>query len=52
MENTIDNIHVIEEDLENVEKKCEKVNCAALYDVIVATMKLIYDLLFFCVKKN
>ena len=29
MENVINDIKVIEEDLENVEKKCEKVNCNA-----------------------
>jgi hypothetical protein len=52
MENVISDIHVIEEDLENVEKKCEKVNCQAIYDVIVATMKLIYDLMFFCCKRG
>ena len=50
----INDIKVIEEDLENVEKKCEKINCLAIYDAIIATIKLIYDLLFCCcsVKKN
>jgi len=53
MQDVIQDIKVIEEDLENVEKKCEQVNCYALYDVIVATFKLIYDLIFcFCKKKN
>ena len=52
MENVIDNIKVIEDDLENVEKKCEKVNCTALYDAIMATIKLLYDLIFCCGKKN
>ena len=48
----ISDLNVIEEDLENVEKKCEKINCAAIYDAIVATIKLIYDLLFCCCKKK
>ena len=52
MENVIDNMKVIEDDLENVEKKCEKINCAALYDAIIATIKLLYDLIFCCRKKN
>jgi len=52
MENVINDIKVIEEDLENVEQKCEKVNCSALYDVVKATLKLIYDLLFCCCKKK
>ena len=52
MENVISDIKVIEEDIENVEKKCEKVNCMALYDAVMATFKLIYDLLFCCCKKK
>jgi hypothetical protein len=52
MQDVIQDIKVIEEDLENVEKKCEKVNCYALYDAIVATFKLIYDLIFCCCKKK
>ena len=52
MQDVIHDIKIIEEDLENVEKKCENVNCVALYDAIVATIKLIYDLLFCCCKKK
>jgi hypothetical protein len=48
----MENVQVIEEDLENVEKKCEKVNCMALYEAILATLKLIYDINFCCSKKN
>ena len=42
MENVINDIKVIEEDLENVEQKCEKVNCNALNDAVMATLKLIF----------
>jgi hypothetical protein len=42
----------IEEDLENVEKKCEKISCLAIYDALIATIKLIYDLLFCCCKRK
>jgi len=52
MENVINDIKVIEEDLQNVEQKCEKVNCTALYDAVIATLKLLYDLLFCCCKKK
>ncbi len=52
MQDVTNDIKVIEEDLENVIKKCEKENSGALYDVIVATNKLIYDLLFCCCKKK
>jgi len=52
MEDVIHDIKVIEEDIENVEQKCEKVNCYALYDAVIATLKLLYDLLFCCCKKK
>ena len=52
MENVKHDIKLIEEDLENVEKKCEKVNCNALYEAVIDTFKLIYDLLFCCCKKK
>jgi hypothetical protein len=48
----MENVKTIEEDLENVEKKCEKVNCTALYEAIIATLKLIYDIIFCCRKKE
>ena len=52
MEDVIHDIQVIEEDVKDVERKCNKVNCYALYDAIVATIKLIYDILFCCCKKK
>jgi hypothetical protein len=51
MEN-VKGIVAIEEDLENVEKKCKKINCTALYEAIIATLKLIYDIIFCCSKKE
>ena len=45
MEDVIHDIQVIEEDVKDVEQKCEKINCLAVYDAIVATIKLIYDIL-------
>ena len=52
MLDVMNDIKVIEEDLQNVEPKCEKVNCIALYDAVIATLKLLYDLLFCCCKKK
>ncbi len=53
MEDVIHDIQVIEEDVKDIEQKCKKVNCYALYDAIVATIKLIYDILFcYCKKKD
>ena len=39
----MDDIKVIEDDLENVEKKCEKVDCKAIYDVIIAHYLLLQE---------
>jgi hypothetical protein len=53
MHDVINDIKLIEDGLENVEKKCEKVTCATVYDAIIATIKLLYDLLFcYCKRKN
>ncbi len=43
---------VLESDVKDVEQKCEKVNCSAIYDAIIATLKLLYDLIFVCTKKR
>ncbi len=45
-------VEVLETDVKDCEEKCKKVNCSAIYDAIIATFKLIYDLLFMCVKKK
>ena len=52
MEDVKNELKVIEEDLEVVKEKCERVNCYALYDAIIATIKLIYDILFCCCYKK
>ncbi len=38
----INDIKVIEEDLENIEKKCGKINCTAIYAAVIAITKLIF----------
>ena len=43
---------VLESDVRDVEQKCEKVNCSAIYDAIIASLKLLYDLIFVCTKKR
>ena len=48
----INEIEVLENDVKDVEKKCSKVNCVAIYDAIMATLKLIYDVMFMCCKKK
>jgi hypothetical protein len=48
----VSDIEVIESDVRDVEQKCEKVNCSAIYDAIIASLKLLYDLIFVCTKKK
>ena len=46
----INEITVLEDDVKQVNEKCKRVNCAALYDAITATLKLLYDLICICCK--
>ncbi len=46
----INDIVVLEEDVKDVNEKCKRVNCSALHDVLAATFKLLYDLIFMCCK--
>ena len=48
----VNEIVVLEEDVKDVNEKCKRVNCAALYDAIAATFKLLYDLIFIRCKKD
>ncbi len=48
----ISEINVLENDVKEVNEKCKHINCAALYDAITATFKLLYDLIFICCKKD
>jgi hypothetical protein len=45
-------IEVIEKDVKECNEKCQRVNCYALYDAIIASFKLLYDLIFICCKKK
>ncbi len=46
----VNEIEVLENDVRDAEKKCSKVNCVAIYEAIMATFELIYDVMFFCCK--
>ncbi len=48
----VNDIVILEEDVKDVNEKCKRVNCSALYDAITATFKLLYDLIFMCCKKD
>ena len=44
-------LHVVD-DVKDVNEKCKRVNCSALYDASAATFQLLYDLIFMCCKKD
>jgi len=48
----INDIEILETDVKDCDEKCKKVNCVAIYDAIVASFKLLYDLIFVCVSKK
>ena len=48
----VNEIEILETDVADCEKKCKNVNCSAIYDAIMASFKLLYDLVFMCVKKQ
>jgi hypothetical protein len=47
--NFIEDVHVIESDVEEINDKCNKIQCGGVYDTIKAVIKLIVDL-FKCFK--
>ena len=48
----ITDIEVLETDLKDCEEKCQRVNCSAIYDAIISSFKLLYDLIFMCQKER
>jgi hypothetical protein len=48
----VQEIETIETDVKDCEEKCKKVNCYALYDAIMSSLKVLYDLIFLCCKKK
>ena len=39
----INDIEVLETDVADCNEKCKRVNCSALYDAIMSSLKLLYD---------
>ena len=48
----INDIEILETDVKDCNDKCQRVNYSALYDAIMSSLKLFYDLIFFCCKKK
>ena len=45
----VNEVHVIEDDIDEVNNKCNKIQCAGVYDAIKSVIKLIVDI-FSCFK--
>jgi hypothetical protein len=48
----INDIEILETDVKDCNDKCQRVNCSALYDATMSSLKLLYDLVFMCCKKK
>ena len=48
----VNEIEVLESDVKDCNEKCQRVNCNAIYDAIMSSLKLMYDLIFMCAKKK
>ena len=44
----VNEIEVLETDVKDCNEKCKRVNCSAIYDAIMSSLKVIYDLIFMC----
>ena len=48
----LENIEVLETDVKDCNEKCQRVNCSAIYDAIMSSLKLLYDLICICCAKR
>jgi hypothetical protein len=49
----INDIEIFETNVKDCDEKCKRVNCTAIiYEAIMASLKLLYDLIFMCCKKK
>ena len=48
----VNEIEVLETDVRECNEKCQRVNCNAIYDAVMSSLKLMYDLIFVCFKKK
>ena len=48
----VNEIEILETDVKDCNEKCQHVNCNAIYDAVMSSLKLMYDLIFVCFKKK
>jgi hypothetical protein len=44
----VNEIEVLETDVKDCNEKCKRVNCSAIYDAIMSSLKVMYDLIIMC----
>jgi hypothetical protein len=52
MDDIIENAKVIESDIEEIESKCNKIQCDPIYETLKSILKLFIDLFKCCKPKN
>ncbi len=48
----VNEIEILETDVADYNEKCQRVNCSAIYDAIMSSLKLLHVLIFMCAKKK
>ncbi len=48
----VNEIEILESDIKDCDEKCKKINCHAIYDAIMSSFKLMYDLIIMCCCKK
>ena len=48
----VNEIEILETDVKDCNEKCQRVNCHAIYEAIMSSLKLLYDLIFICWRKK
>ena len=48
----LEDIVILENDIKDCSEKCQRVNCHAIYDAIMSSLKVIYNLKFICCRKK
>ncbi len=48
----VNEIEVLETDIKDCNEKCKRVDCSAIYDAMMSSLKVMYDLILMCCRKK
>ncbi len=48
----VNEIEILETDVKDCNEKCQRVNCNAICDAIMSSLKLLYDLIYVCSREK